>query len=248
MIVEFDYKGTINNVGNKAKFLIEMKNNNFNVPNGFVVDSDTYSEEISNNKLEKKIDQHLSKLNKGNISEISKDINSLFDSFKFSDNTKKEIEKLLDSNKLYAIRSSGAKEDLENYSFAGQYETFLNTKAEDVLDRIVDCYKSMFSEVILSYFVNNSIPTDYLKMSVIVQEMVASEYSGICFTVNPVTGDDKTMLIEIGEGLGENIVSGQNKPEQYYYNWYKNTCEFDENNHYINKEMLNKIALLWISM
>ena len=242
MIVEFDYKGTINNVGNKAKFLIEMKNNNFNVPNGFVVDSDTYSEEISNNKLEKKIDQHLSKLNKDNISEISKDINSLFDSFKFSDNTKKEIEKLLDSNKLYAIRSSGAKEDLENYSFAGQYETFLNTKAEDVLDRIVDCYKSMFSEVILSYFVNNNIPTDYLKMSVIVQEMVASEYSGICFTVNPVTGDDKTMLIEIGEGLGENIVSGQNKPEQYYYNWYENTCEFDENNHYINKEMLNKIA------
>ncbi len=242
MVVEFNNKKNISKVGNKAKFLIEMKNNGFNVPNGFVLDSDTYSDEILNNKIDKEITKLINKLNKENISEISKEITSLFDSFEFSSAIKKEVEKLLDESKLYAVRSSGAKEDLDNYSFAGQYETFLNVRKRSVLRKVIDCYKSMFSEVILSYFINNNISTDYLKMSVIVQEMVPSEYSGICFTVDPVSGKDKTMLIEIGEGLGENIVSGQNKPEQYYYNWYDDKCEINENNHYINEKILKKIA------
>ena len=243
MIIDFNYKEKISNVGNKAKFLIEMKNNNFNVPDGFVVDSDTYSEEISNNKLDKEIDKCLNRLNKENISEISKEIISLFDSFEFSNNTISEIEELLSESKLYVVRSSGTKEDLDNYSFAGQYQTFLNVKKEEVLNKIIGCYKSMFSEVILSYFINNNISTDCLKMSVIVQEMVSSEYSGICFTVDPISGNDKTMLIEIGEGLGENIVSGQNKPEQYYFNWYENKCEIPKNNHYIDENNLRKISL-----
>ena len=230
MIIDFNYKDKISNVGNKAKFLIEMKNNTFNVPDGFVVDSDTYSEEIRNNKLDKEITKCLNRLNKENISEISKEIITLFDSFKFSNNTINKIEELLSERKLYAVRSSGTKEDLDNYSFAGQYQTFLNIKKDDVLNKIIGCYKSMFSEVILSYFVNNNISTDYLKMSVIVQEMVSSEYSGICFTVDPISGNDKTMLIEVGEGLGENIVSGQNKPEQYYYNWHENTFEIAQKN------------------
>lgn len=242
MIVEFKDKKNTNMVGNKAKFLIEMKDNGFNVPNGFVLDSDTYSEEIVNNKIEKEIDKYLNKLNSNNISEVSKEITSLFDSFEFSSSTREEIEKLLSDNKLYAVRSSGTKEDLDNYSFAGQYETFLNVKKRSVLRKIIECYKSMFSEVILSYFINNNISLDQLKMSVIVQEMVPSEYSGICFTVDPVTGNDKTMLIEIGEGLGETIVSGQNKPEQYYYNWYDNKYEINPGNKYISKEILEKIA------
>ena len=243
MIIDFNYKEKISNAGNKAKFLIELKNNNFNVPDGFVVDSDTYSEEISNNKLDKEITKCLNRLNKENISEISKEIITLFDSFKFSNNTINEIEELLSESKLYAVRSSGTKEDLDNYSFAGQYQTFLNVKKEDVLNKIIGCYKSMFSEVILSYFINNNISTDCLKMSVIVQEMVSSEYSGICFTVDPISGNDKTMLIEIGEGLGENIVSGQNKPEQYYFNWYENKCEIPKNNHYIDENNLRKISI-----
>ncbi len=242
MIVGFRDSEKINNVGNKAKFLIEMKQNHFNVPDGFVIDSDTYSEEIINNKLDKKIEKYLKELNSDNIAEISQKIISLFESFKFSDNNQKEIKKLLNDKKLYAIRSSGTKEDLDNYSFAGQYETFLNTKKEDVLNRVIDCYKSMFSKVILSYFVNNNISTDFLKMSVIVQEMVKSDYSGICFTVDPISGNDKTMLIEVGEGLGENIVSGQNKPEQYYYNWYEQKCEFDKNNKYLDENTLKDIA------
>ena len=242
MITKFNEINDYNKVGNKAKFLSLMKKEGFNVPDGFVLDSDTYSEEIKNNNLNNEIDKYLAKLNEENITETSKKIISLFDKFQFSNESKNKISELSDIKKLYAIRSSGTKEDLESYSFAGQYQTFLNVKKEDVLNRIIDCYKSMFSKVILSYCVNNNISTDSLKMSVIVQEMVQSEYSGICFTVDPISGNDRTMLIEVGEGLGENIVSGQNKPEQYYYNWYDNSPYIPESNHFLNKNLLKTIA------
>ena len=242
MIVDFKDKKNTSKVGNKAKFLMEMKANGFQVPDGFVIDSDTYLEEIKNNNLEDEINKLLKKLNTDNISEISKEIISLFDSFVFSKTTIYEVEKRLKDNNLYAVRSSGTKEDLEEYSFAGQYNTFLNIKQRSVLRKVIECYQSMFSEVILSYLVNNNIPTDNLAMSVVIQEMVPSTHSGICFTVDPVTGNDKTMLIEVGEGLGENIVSGQNKPEQYYYNWYEDKVEINESNKYISSSLLKKMG------
>ncbi len=243
MVIDFKDVENTKRVGNKAKFLMQMKAVGFNVPNGFVVDSDTYDNEIISNKIDKEINKYLKELNKDNISKISKDIISLFDSFVFSKEIKNEIEKRLDKNTLYAIRSSGLKEDLDDYSFAGQYETFLNVKSISVLRKIIECYQSMFSEVILSYFIDNQIPLDYLKMSVIVQEMVPSQYSGICFTIDPVSGDDKTMLIEVAEGLGKKIVSGQNKPEQYYYNWFDDKYEPNLENKLLNENLVRKIGI-----
>ena len=241
MIIKFNSK-SYDKVGNKAKSLIEMKSVGFNVPDGFVLDSDTYIEEIKYNNLDKKINNLLKKIDKDNISKISSDINKLFDNFKFTKETTDTVNKLTNKNKLYAVRSSGTKEDLDSYSFAGQYKTYLNTSYSDILTNIIECYKSMYSETVLSYIVNNNISSSDLALSVIVEEMIPSEYSGICFTINPITGKDKEMLIEVGEGLGENIVSGQNKPEQYSYNWFENKCEFDSKNKYLSKKILEKIA------
>ena len=208
-------------LGNKGKFLLLMKQNGFNVPDGFVLDSDTYDETVRG-KAEEIIFQALENLNKDNIKETSNGLNELFNKIKLPEKTADEIKSIVRSGKLYAVRSSGTKEDLDEFSFAGQYQTFLNTKPEDVEARVIDCYRSMFSEIILSYLVNRKIDLKDLKMSVVVQEMVASDKSGICFTIDPVTGNDKTMLIEVSEGLGEDIVSGKTVPEQYHYNWYDN--------------------------
>jgi len=241
MIIKFSDKNK-DKVGNKAKSLMEMKQAKFNVPDGFTLDSDTYREEIKANNLDKKINKLLEKLDKDNISKISSDIIKLFDNFKFTSDTQKEIDNIVKTNKLYAVRSSGTKEDLESFSFAGQYKTYLNTKKEDILTNIIECYKSMFSEIVLSYIVNNNIDKTDLAISVIVQEMIPSEYSGICFTIDPISGNDKKMLIEVGEGLGENIVSGQNKPEQYYYDWLDNKASFEKTNKYLSKKQIEKYA------
>ena len=142
MIVNFKSKST-EKVGNKAKFLMMMKQDGFNVPDGFVIDSDTFIEEVKNNKLDAKINKLLKKINEDNIRSISEEITKLFDSFKFSKETISKVEEYASKNKLYAVRSSGTKEDLDNFSFAGQYETFLNTAYKDILNKVVECYKSM---------------------------------------------------------------------------------------------------------
>ena len=229
-------------LGNKGKFLLLMKQNGFNVPDGFVLDSDTYDETVKG-EPEKVITKTLDGLNKDNLKETVAKLQALFDGIKLPAKTSDEIKDLVKADKLYAVRSSGTKEDLDEFSFAGQYQTFLNTKPEDVEARVIDCYKSMFSEIILSYLVNRKIDTSELKMSVVVQEMVQSDKSGICFTIDPVTGNDKTMLIEVSEGLGEDIVSGKTVPEQYHYNWYDNK-EIDraEGSKLISAENVEKYA------
>ena len=222
MLVRLDSREQENGkLGNKGKFLLLMKQNGFNVPNGFVLDSDTYDETVKGDS-EKAINEALASLNKDNVKETSEKISALFDKITLPAKTADEIKELVKSDKLYAVRSSGTKEDLDEFSFAGQYQTFLNTTPDNVEARVIDCYRSMFSEIILSYLVNRKIDLNDLKMSVVVQEMVASDKSGICFTIDPVTGNDKTMLIEVSEGLGEDIVSGKTVPEQYHYNWYDN--------------------------
>ncbi len=52
-------------------------------------------------------------------------------------------------------------------------------------------------------------------VAVVVQQMVASDVSGIGFSVHPVTQEPNIMLIEACLGLGEAIVSGRINPDQY---------------------------------
>lgn len=160
----------------------------------------------------------------------------------FSEKTFETVNKLTNEKKLYAVRSSCTKEDLGDFSFAGQYETFLHVKKQDIPKKIIECQKSIHSENILAYCEKNNIDTKTLKMAVIVQEMVEPDYSGICFTINPMTGEDKIMLIEIAEGIGEGLVSGHKVPKQYLYDWYNNKLIKKPNNAKLNDEQLIEFA------
>lgn len=249
MVVEINKNSSsFSNIGNKAKFLIQMKNKGFNVPKGIVLDGDIYDDVVDYNEIGKDISLLLNKLNSDNIKEISIELFNLFNNVRIPKNILDNVYSIVNSKKKYAVRSSGTKEDLENYSFAGQYETFLNVSVNDLEEKIIGCYKSMFSEVILSYLVNNNISLDELKMSVIIQEMVDSDYSGICFTINPISGNDKEMLFEVSKGLGENIVSGKTKPEQYYYNWYDKIFNYDKKNKILNKKLLKDFSEVFLSI
>ena len=207
-------------LGNKGKFLLQMKKQGFDVPGGFILDSDTYDEVVASNKIGDEISEILAGLTPGNCDEVSGKISELFNGALIPENILSEINALAKDGCLYAVRSSGNKEDLDEFSFAGQYETFLNVAKSDIEAKVIDCYRSMFGKVSLQYIANRNIDPLSMKMSVVVQEMVDADNSGICFTIDPISGNDKEMLIEVSEGLGENIVSGKTKPEQYYYNWY----------------------------
>ena len=208
--------------GNKAGNLIEMKKAGFNVPDGIILDAEEYRSFIAKNKISDKISELMNSLTPENADETGAAVGELFDGLKADDEMISKIFSMTDPSGSYAVRSSATKEDLAEFSFAGQYKTFLNTKgAEEIAEKVIECYRSMFDKTGINYIAANKIDPDDLAMAVVIQEMVDSDISGICFTVNPVTGNDKLMLIEVVKGLGENIVSGRVNPEQYQYDRYE---------------------------
>lgn len=212
----------VEKVGNKAKSLMDMQEiENIHIPNGIVLDTDEYDKFLISNCLDFELNRSISLLKLENIDIVSWDICRLFEKAAFKESVCQELSKVLDKDKLYAVRSSCNKEDLKENSFAGQYKTFLNVPFTKVVSKIIACYRSIFEKESLSYLLKNNISISDVKMAVIVQEMVPAEYSGVSFSLNPITGKDTEMVIEVSKGLGEEAVSGKNKPEQYYYDWYQ---------------------------
>lgn len=116
---------------------------------------------------------------------------------------------------LVAVRSSAISEDGNTASFAGQQETYLNVRgAEDVLQRVNECWASFFSPRALFYRAQKAVLGD-TRMAVVVQEMIQADKSGVMFTVDPVRNRRECMVIEGAAGLGDSIVSGEVTPDHY---------------------------------
>jgi pyruvate,water dikinase len=114
-----------------------------------------------------------------------------------------------------AVRSSATAEDSAGTSFAGMNETFTNVTGDDgLLARVVDCWASLFGPRVVAYRATQQI-TDEPLLAVVVQTMVPSDRSGVMFTTDPTTGDDRHLVIEGAFGLGEVVVSGSVEPDTY---------------------------------
>lgn len=128
-----------------------------------------------------------------------------------------EINKILDPNQSYAVRSSSNIEDGLKYSFAGLFKTILNVKgADDILDAVVSIWDSTNSNEIRTYVKRLKIAEENIAMAVIIQEMVQPVYSGVVFSKNPMTGSDE-YVIEAVKGQGTALVQDGATPERYIF-------------------------------
>lgn len=128
--------------------------------------------------------------------------------------------------KKVAVRSSAVCEDGKNNSYAGQFETFLNVDRCDLIDSIKKCFKSNEADNIMEYIEEKNIINDNTNVSVIVQEMIDGEISGVMFTCSPITQVNE-IIIEFVYGLGEKLVQGEETPIQIIVN--KDTFEIKIN-------------------
>lgn len=114
-----------------------------------------------------------------------------------------------------AVRSSAMAEDLAEASFAGQYETFLNVQdLEQLRTAIRDCRASASSARVASYAANRAEKAGP-EMAVLVQRMVPADSAGVAFSANPLTGDRSEVTISAVRGLGERLVSGQARADEW---------------------------------
>jgi pyruvate,water dikinase len=206
-------------VGGKGANLGELTKLEIPVPPGFIVTTQSYFHFLDESRLHTKIREILKKLNADDSKQLIKaatKIKDLITNAEMPQQIADEIRDAYNSLKgLVAVRSSATAEDLPEASFAGQQRTFLNIKGEEeVIDAVQECWASLFEPRAIFY--REQLELDHLKVgiAVVVQRMVQSEESGVMFTREPVSNEEK-ITIEAVYGLGEAVVSGGVTPDLY---------------------------------
>jgi pyruvate,water dikinase len=205
-------------VGGKAASLGEMWAADLPVPPAFVVPTETYRSFIE----ETGIDEELFDIvdvdaDDPDLASAAENAQELIIETPMPEPLQEEILGAFDSigeDASVAVRSSATLEDLEGASFAGQQETFLNVTRESVVDRVRECWASLFTHRALYYRQEQGFGHDKVDIAVVVQEMVDADKSGVMFTSNPSTGAPE-ITIEAAWGLGEAVVSGAVTPDNY---------------------------------
>jgi pyruvate,water dikinase len=118
-----------------------------------------------------------------------------------------------------AVRSSATAEDLPSASFAGQHETYLNIRGVRALDTAIRaCLASLFTDRAIVYRVQHGFAHSDVALSVGVQKMVRSDLgsAGVIFTLDTETGFRDVILITGAWGLGETLVQGRVRPDEFW--------------------------------
>ncbi|WP_128904183.1 phosphoenolpyruvate synthase [Halorubrum amylolyticum] len=219
--VDADDVGT---VGGKAASLGELIGAGLPVPPGFTVTADTYRTFIE----EAGIDEELFAAvdvdpeDSAALREAEETAAELIVETPLPDDVREEIVDRYramgdDGEEAFvAVRSSATAEDLPDSSFAGQQETFLNVREQDLIRRVKECWASLFTQRAIYYRQQRGFPHADVDIAVVVQRMVDAEKSGVMFTSHPSTGDPQ-ITIEAAWGLGEAVVSGTVSPDNYVY-------------------------------
>ena len=200
-----------------------------NVPSGFAVTAYAYKYTIEKAGVDKKIKEILSDLNThdiNNLAERGEKIRSLIKKTPIPPELEEDIRKhyremetRYGKNCDVAVRSSATAEDLPDASFAGQQETFLNVRGEEeLLEKIRDCFASLFTNRAISYRVDKGFDHFSVYLSVGIQKMVRSDLasSGVMFSIDTESGFQNAVYITGAYGLGENVVQGAVNPDQFY--------------------------------
>ena len=133
-----------------------------------------------------------------------------------------ELEKKSQMDVRLAMRSSAVREDTEA-SFAGQYVTELNVTKNRLLEAYKKVLASKYSPRAIVYRMRYGLDDRDTRMCVAGIAMVNSRSSGVLYTVDPSRPDSNLLKINSLWGLGEQLVSGEASPDEFYVD--KNTGE-----------------------
>jgi len=207
-------------VGGKGASLGELTGAGLPVPPGFVVTAGTYRTFIEDAGIDEALFSavDVDVEDSSALAAAERRAEELILETPFPDHLREEIldayRRVGDGDAFVAVRSSATAEDLPDASFAGQQETFLNVTEDDLLERIRECWASLFTQRAIYYREEQGFAHDAVNIAVVVQQMVDAEKSGVLFTSHPSTGAPR-MVVEAAWGLGEAVVSGSVSPDNY---------------------------------
>ncbi|EHI14328.1 phosphoenolpyruvate synthase [Mycolicibacterium thermoresistibile] len=209
--------------GGKGANMGEMVAAALPVPPGFVLLRDCYLESMQAGGVRSELaalhDEALAKVpDTEQLPALCERLQSLVRKAGMADEVRKSVlaaYRRLGPDAVVAVRSSATGEDGRDASFAGMNATMTNVAGEDaLLEAVVRCWMSLFSPRVITYRASRGF-TDEPAMAVVVQQMIASEKSGVAFTADPSSGAQDRVVVEAAWGLGEVVVAGQVEPDTY---------------------------------
>src|SRR3989344_2665553 len=236
-------KKDIGLAGGKGANLGEMWGSKFPVPQAFIVTTDAFNFFLKETKIKDEIIELLKKIDVDKTEDLSKkseEIRDIIIRAKMPERLEKEILEAYDhlnislddlrsspgalailrssrDSVFVSVRSSATAEDLKDASFAGQQDSFLNVKGNpELIEKVKRVFASIFTSSSFYYRKKKGFD-DLVGIAAIVQKMINADKSGVMFSKHPVKNNDE-ILIEAVFGLGEGIVSGKIKPDNYIIN------------------------------
>ena len=180
--------------GGKIAHLGEINNQlKLPVPDGFSITAYASHVFLEYNKLGDKINEMLKDLNisdLGKIQAMSKEIQDLVISAEIPAEMMLALqhasEGLRSNNHPLAVsvRSSAILEDGE-FSFAGQYATFLNVPERMIPQRYKEVIASLFTPRAIFYYKTKGLSEEELVMAVGVLKMIDTKTAGVMYTMDP---------------------------------------------------------------
>ena len=162
-----------------------------------------------------------------------------------------EVDLSFSEKEYFAVRSNFSAEDGGGHSFAGQFLTRLNVKREKVQEAVQEVFASYAGSLEYKEKANRGKAEQVLKQqgkegrqenaekqesteqkkaevlveTVLIQEMLFPEKSGVLFTKNP-KGILSEMVVVLGQGLGDKVVEDQENVLTYHY--FPGECLYQE--------------------
>ncbi len=205
---------TLSEVGGKAQSLIRSTQAGLPVPGGLALSVAFFADWTAQVKGTPEWAAVLDDPTKANCDAVKE----LAQGLAFTDTMRADFDShlaQLGADGVFAVRSSSPEEDLAGTSFAGMYETFLGTTAAQLEQTVAKAYSSMFDIRVVEYKARHGIALEGAAISVIVQQQIDSDVSGIGFSLNPLNNCYDEAVINASFGLGEAVVAGQVSPDEF---------------------------------
>jgi len=212
-------------VGGKGGSLGELTRAGIAVPPGFVIRTAAFEAFLRAVERQTPVRARVESLRAGDLASIqaaSEELRARWRETPFPDAMVAELRAAREAlcaraaGSEVAVRSSATTEDASDASFAGLQDTYLwVADAERMLDRVRDCWSSLYSVESISYRRDRGIAEEAVAMAVVVQSMVEARTAGVMFTRSPTTGDRSVITIEGAWGLGSSVVGGEVTPDRW---------------------------------
>ncbi|MFH0765759.1 MAG: PEP/pyruvate-binding domain-containing protein, partial [Calditrichota bacterium] len=211
-------------VGSKNAQLGEMKIRlGLPVPGGFAVTAWAYKMFMEASYLQSKISRLIAEVDLCRFEDLER-VSETIQKLVLSTPLPEEIVSAIQDGYLdleeckrterFSMRSSAVGEDT-HMSFAGQYATYLNLRAENLPNAYRRVISSKFTPKAIYYYLSHDLQETDLAMSVCCLEMIEAAASGVVYTRDPIQPDSEDLIINSIKGLGKYLMDGLVEPNQF---------------------------------